>query len=64
VGTTGQAMTPLRPVGICRFGDRRVECKAEYGMIGKGTEVVAIRLIDRTVLVRPARHDEASSAQG
>ena len=52
VGSVGRSLTPLRPVGTCIFEGRRVECKAEYGMIDKGVSVQAIRLIDRTLAVR------------
>ncbi len=52
VGTVGRSLTPLRPVGICEFDGRRVECKAEYGMIDKDVNVQAVRLIDRTLAVR------------
>jgi membrane-bound serine protease (ClpP class) len=54
IGRTGRSLTPLRPVGMCLFGDRRVECVAEVNMIGAGLEVEGIRLSDRTLVVRPA----------
>ena len=53
VGATGRAMTPLRPVGTCAFDDRRYECVAERGMIASGVPVECIRVIDRTLCVRP-----------
>jgi len=53
IGQTGLAVTLLRPVGTCEFAGRRVECKAEHGLIERNTAVKAIRLIDRTVCVRP-----------
>ncbi len=52
IGKTGRAITMLRPVGTCQFGDRRVECKAEHAMIAKDSEIEAIGLADRTVVVR------------
>jgi len=52
IGCVGRSLTPLRPVGTCVFNERRVECKAEYGMIERGVAVEAIRLIDRTISVR------------
>jgi membrane-bound serine protease (ClpP class) len=52
LGATGKSVTMLRPVGTCEFNGKRIECKAEYGMIEAGTEVTAVRLIDRTVVVR------------
>lgn len=54
VGRNGRSLTPLRPVGMCLFGDRRVECVAETKMIGAGVEVEGVRLSDRTLVVRPA----------
>ncbi len=63
VGQTGRAMTMLRPVGTCQFENQRVECKAEYGIISKGTEVLAIRLVDRTVLVRPVASESSATSE-
>lgn len=54
VGRTGRSLTPLRPVGMCLFNDKRVECVAETTMIAAGVEVEGIRLTDRTLVVRPA----------
>lgn len=56
VGTVGRSLTPLRPVGTCVFDGRRVECKAEYGMIERDVEVEGIRLVDRTLSVRRVNH--------
>lgn len=55
VGATGRSITPLRPVGMCVFGDQRVESVSEQGMIAAGAEVECIRLSDRTLVVRPVR---------
>ncbi len=52
IGRVGRSLTPLRPVGTCLFDGRRVECKAEHGMIEKDVRVEALRLVDRTVSVR------------
>jgi membrane-bound ClpP family serine protease len=54
IGRTGRSLTPLRPVGMCLFGDKRVECVAEVNMIPAGIEVEGLRLADRTLVVRPA----------
>ncbi|HOA74997.1 MAG TPA: NfeD family protein [Phycisphaerae bacterium] len=62
LGTSGRAVTILRPVGTCEFNGRRVECKAESGLIEAGTEVQAVRLSDRTVVVRPLPTVESTSA--
>ena len=54
IGRTGRSLTPLRPVGMCLFGDKRLECVSEVNMIGAGVEVEGLRLADRTLVVRPA----------
>ncbi|MBI4716329.1 MAG: hypothetical protein HY763_00835 [Planctomycetes bacterium] len=41
VGATGRAVSPLRPVGVCEFGGRRVVCTAEFGMLDAGVAVLA-----------------------
>ena len=53
IGQRGRALTLLRPVGTCEFEGRRFECKSEQGVIQKGTEVEAVGLSDRTLVVRP-----------
>jgi len=52
IGRRGRSLTPLRPVGICEFDGRRVECKAEHAVIEAGEPVEAVRLADRTLCVR------------
>lgn len=54
VGQTGRTLTPLRPVGACDFGGRRVECLAESGMIDRNMQVVAIEVQGQSLVVRPA----------
>jgi len=54
VGKIGVALTSLRPVGICEFDGKRVECLAELGMIDKGVRVIGVSLVDRSLSVRPA----------
>ena len=61
IGTVGKSLTLLRPVGTCEFDGQRVECTAEYGMIERNVEVEAIRLVDRTVSVRPVSPPESAS---
>lgn len=53
LGSSGRAVTALRPVGTCEFNGKRFECKAEYGVIAAGMEVEAVRLSDRSLVVRP-----------
>ncbi len=54
IGQTGRSLTPLRPVGTCDFGGRRVECLAESGMIDREMSVVAIEVQGQSLVVRPA----------
>ena len=54
IGQTGLTLTPLRPVGTCDFGGRRVECLAESGMIDRDSKVVAIDVQGQSLVVRPA----------
>jgi membrane-bound ClpP family serine protease len=58
VGKVGEALTTLRPVGTCEFDGERIECKAEYGMIERGSKVEALRRIDRTISVRMIEDSE------
>ncbi len=58
VGQTGRTSTMLRPVGMCEFAGRRVECKTETGVIAAGVEVEAVRVVDRTVVVQPVRVEQ------
>lgn len=41
VGQTGRSISPLRPVGTCEIGGRRVSCIAEFGMVDAGVLVEA-----------------------
>jgi membrane-bound serine protease (ClpP class) len=61
IGTQGKSLTMLRPVGTCLFNNRRVECKVEYGVLEANTPVKAVRLMDRTVIVRKV---DSAEAQG
>lgn len=42
IGTTGKTISPLRPVGVCEFGGRRVSCTAKFGMLDAGVEVEGV----------------------
>jgi membrane-bound ClpP family serine protease len=54
VGKTGRAVTALRPVGVCEFGGRRVQCVAESGIIDPDTTVVGTEMRLHNLVVRPA----------
>ncbi|HUT28704.1 MAG TPA: hypothetical protein VMX13_02845 [Sedimentisphaerales bacterium] len=51
-GAQGVVLTPLRPVGMCDFSGRRVECVAESGYVDKGRKVKAIHVESTQVTVR------------
>ncbi len=52
-GAEGVVLTPLRPVGMCDFSGRRIECVAESGYVEKGlkVKVVAVQSTQLTVRV-------------
>ena len=52
IGQTGRSATPLRPVGICEFGQKRVSCVVEFGMIDTGVTVEAIRISGSNLAVQ------------
>jgi membrane-bound serine protease (ClpP class) len=53
IGQKGLTVTPLRPVGMCEFNGKRVECVAAFGMIEANVQVRGVRLVDRTLSVEP-----------
>lgn len=52
VGQKGRSVTSLRPVGICAFGGKRVDCVSETGMIDKDVEVQALGVRGHELVVR------------
>ncbi len=52
LGAEGVVLTPLRPVGMCDFSDRRVECVAESGYVDKGKKVKVINVESTQLTVR------------
>jgi membrane-bound ClpP family serine protease len=52
LGAVGTVLTPLRPVGMCDFSGRRVECMAESGYVGKGNKVRVIDVESTQLTVR------------
>ena len=52
LGTVGVVLTPLRPVGMCDFSGRRVECVAESGYVDKGKKVKVIQVESTQLTVR------------
>lgn len=54
LGVVGEVITPLRPVGMCDFSGRRIECVAESGYINKGKKVKVIKVQSTQLTVRVA----------
>jgi len=52
LGAVGVVLTPLRPVGMCNFSGRRVECVAESGYVDKNKGVKVIRVEGTQLTVR------------
>ncbi|UCF15717.1 MAG: hypothetical protein JSW59_20165 [Phycisphaerales bacterium] len=52
LGAVGVVLTPLRPVGMCDFSGRRVECVAESGYVDKGKKVKVINVESTQLTVR------------
>ena len=52
LGKTGLVLSDLRPVGMCDFDGRRVECVAETGYIEKDNKVTVIRVEGTQLTVR------------
>lgn len=54
IGIEGETITPLRPVGIVRIGDQRIDALAESGAIDARVRVVVTDIQDNQIKVRPA----------
>jgi len=52
LGKKGVVISPLRPVGMCDFDGRRVECIADVGYVEKGVEIKVIKVEGSQLTVR------------
>ncbi|HSV98933.1 MAG TPA: NfeD family protein [Sedimentisphaerales bacterium] len=52
IGRAGRVLTTMRPVGMCEFDGRRIECVAERGYVLKDNKVKVIRVEGTQVTVR------------
>jgi membrane-bound serine protease (ClpP class) len=52
LGQVGRVVTPLRPVGMCDFEGKRLECVSESGYVSKGQMVKVIRVEGTQLTVR------------
>jgi len=55
MGAQGQALSDLRPVGLCRFGDTRIDCLAADGVIDSGDTVEVVSADGMQIKVRRVR---------
>lgn len=61
VGKFGRALTPLRPVGTCEFGGRRITCIAEGGLIDKDARVQGCGVNGKDLIVRPTTPEQTTA---
>jgi len=54
LGDFGRALTPLRPSGLVDFDGRRLDARAEEGLIATGSLVRAVRVESGILIVRKA----------
>jgi membrane-bound serine protease (ClpP class) len=54
-GAAGVAESFLRPAGIARFGERRIDVVSEGDFIEQGAKVVIVRTAGNRVVVREER---------
>ena len=52
LGAVGTVTSTMRPVGMCDFSGRRLECVAESGYVEKGKNVKVIRVESSKLTVR------------
>lgn len=55
LGAEGVALSELRPMGVCQFGDERVEVRSDLGMIAPGTRVRVVNIDAGRLIVRKAK---------
>lgn len=51
-GQSGEALTPLRPSGRARFGERIVDVVSEGGFISRGAQVAVLEVVGSRVVVQ------------
>ncbi len=57
LGKQGVVLSPLRPVGMCDFNGKRLECVAETGYIEKETKIRVIHVEGTQLTVRLIEND-------
>ncbi|NOT01636.1 MAG: hypothetical protein HOP29_13525 [Phycisphaerales bacterium] len=51
LGSRGRTLSAMRPVGLCEFDGRRLQCVCESGMLDAGVAVTALRIKGRNLEV-------------
>jgi len=59
IGRVGRSLSPLRPVGVCEFGGRRLQCVAEGGLIEANSAVTAVSIVNGSLTVRAGDSTES-----
>lgn len=57
LGADGIVITPLRPVGMCNFDGKRIECVAETGYIERESKIRVIHVEGTQLTVRLLEND-------
>jgi membrane-bound serine protease (ClpP class) len=52
LGRQGRAETDLRPIGVVRIDDRRYDALSDHGMIGSGSTITVVKVLDNQLRVR------------
>lgn len=53
IGADGITVTPLRPVGVVKINNERIDALAEHGIIAENTAVIVVDVYDNQIKVRP-----------
>lgn len=56
LNAAGTAITDLRPAGVVRIADRRIDAVTQGGYIDKGTPIVVIKVTGNQVIVKADQH--------
>jgi membrane-bound serine protease (ClpP class) len=59
LGQVGSAVTEMRPMGECDFGDHRLEAVSELGIIPAGQQVKVVAIDNGRPTVRPLQSNNA-----
>lgn len=52
-GAKGKTISPLQPVGICEFDDKRIACISQAGLVEADEQVLGLEIQRGNLIVRP-----------